>query len=271
MRYKTTALLVAATMTLSACGAASAGNGDSPADDADEPLIQITSEGGFAPVEMILGNGPRFTLLADGSMIYRGPFPEIFPGPLVPDYRVTTLTDEDMDRVLAFVDEIGLPDFEERLDDTQASMVADATTEVITYWDENGEHTYGVYALGIEPNPSNPATAAFAELLDFFGQLSLAEGEPYEPEQVRVIAGPGVVHEEFEDIQDWPLDDSDLSDWEMLPNGWQCEVLDPEILDVFSDATQVTVWSNPDPDLPNSYLKLLARPLLPGEPDCPQS
>lgn len=272
MRMKTTALLTAVAMTLAACGAEEPGGEPGPPADPDAPLVQIVSEGGFAPVEMILGSGPRYTLLGDGRLIYQGPTAEIFPGPLLPNYQVTEIEDDQMDRVLELVEAIGLPDFEERRDDSQTSRVADATTEVITYWDENGEHRYAVYALGIDVDQGgDPATEAFGELLELFGDLTLDEAEPYEPDQVRVIAGPGFVNEEFEDIRPWPLEDKDLSTWEMLPNGWQCTVLGSGALDTFVDATHATVWSNPDPELPNSYLKLLVRPLHPGEADCPQS
>lgn len=272
MRTKTVALLITAAMTSTACGAVDAGDDIQPPSDPDAPLVQIVSEGGFAPVEMILGNGPRYTLLADGRLIYQGPVPEIFPGPLIPNYQVTTIDEEQMNQVLELVNAIGLPDFEERLDDSQASMVADATTEVITYWDENGEHRYAVYALGIDTDQrGDSATEAFGDLLDLFGELAIGEAEPYEPDEIRVIAGPGFVNEEFEDIRAWPLQDTDLPTWDRLPNGWQCKVFGSDVLDTFSEATHATVWSNPDPDLPNSYLKLLVRPLHPGEEPCPTS
>ena len=270
MSTKRTALLVATTLALSACGTGEGGGGPDLPEDPSAPVIQITSEGGFAPVDMILGRGPGYTLLSDGRLIYEGPTIAIFPGPLVPNYQVTTIDDQQMQLVLDLVDQMGLPEMDRKVDDSAASRVADATTEVITYWDTNGEHVYAVYALGIDldQDPA-PATAAFAELLGLMGDLISGEAVPYEPDRVRIVAGPGYVNEEFEDIRAWPLGSEGMSDWDSLPNGWMCQVFDPGVLAEFIDATQVTVWESPNTDLMPAPVKLLVRPLHPGEPDCP--
>jgi hypothetical protein len=70
---------------------------------------------------------------------------------------------------------------------------------------------------------------------------------------------------EFEDTRDWRLESSDLSTWQELPNGWLCMTTDGPVPDVFDDATQATTWVHPE----RGQMKLLVRPLLPGEPDCP--
>lgn len=269
------AMLLAATMTISACGIEDEPGLGLP-EDPDTPVIQITAEGGFAPVSAILGRGPLYTLLADGRLIYEGPTIAIYPGPLVPNYQVARITDQQMEQVLDLVEAIGLPEMDREVDDSAASRVADATTEVITYWDENGEHSYAVYALGIDlDEPEPPATAAFQELFDLMGDLSSGEAEPYQPDRVRILAGPGAVNEEFEDVRDWPLENADLSSWETLPNGWLCSVFEPDVLAEFADATRATVWRwtpGDDATLADAeFLELLVRPLHPGEPTCPTS
>lgn len=270
MRTMRTWLLLAAVLTIPACGIPTEPGLELP-QDPDAPVIQVKSEGGFAPVELILGQGPRYTLLADGRLIYEGPVIAIYPGPLLPNYQVTPISEEQMASALALVDDIGLPDMDSEIDDSAASRVADATTELITYWDDNGVHTYAVYALGIDLDDTpSPATRAFSDLLEVLGDLSAGEATPYEAERVRIIAGPGFVNDEFEDVRDWPLESDDLSTWDVLPNGWQCQVFEPEILDRFADATQATQWTGSegsDMDL----VKLLVRPLHPGEPDCPSN
>lgn len=263
------ALLTAAALAITACGVEASGQG--LPSDPNAPLVQITSEGGFAPVEGVLGRGPTYTLLADGRLIYEGPVIAIYPGPLLPNYQISRIDDDQMSRVIDLVDAIGLPEITYEIDDSAAGLVADATTEVVTYWDEAGEHTYAVYALGIEPDPADEATAALAELLELFGQLTAEADEgSYIGDQVRVVAGPAWVDPDFEETEDWPLPDSDFSDWEELPNGWTCKVYGPEVLGLFTDANQATSWIHPDPGV-DSKLKLLVRPLHPGEPDCPQS
>ncbi len=133
MRRRTLGFLMATTLGLSACGAAT-GGAELPADP-DAPVIQVRTEGGFVPVEWILGQGPRYTLLADGRMISEGPVIAIYPEPLLPNYLVGEINPAQMSSVLELVDKIGLPDMDDEVDDTLSSFIADASTEVVTYWD----------------------------------------------------------------------------------------------------------------------------------------
>jgi hypothetical protein len=264
MRTKILSAFVLIALIVAACGG---GGGGSVDRSEDGPMLQIVSEGGFVPVEVALNNGPRYTLLGDGRLIYQGVQTLEFPGRLVPPYMVGTLDDNQMDAILAMVEDIGLPDIHNEVDDSAIDFVADASTEVITYWDDAGEHRYGIYALGIEESPSerNAALLELTQTLDqFVGQ---ADAEPYVADRVRIVAGEGFVDPEFEDIRPWPLEDSDFSDWETLPNDWQCTVVDGPVPAVFEGATQATTWEHPDGT--SDPVTLLVRPLHPGEPDCP--
>jgi hypothetical protein len=264
MRRTSLGLLVSLVLLSAACG----GVGDSVEVGPGEPLLQITSEGGFVPVEVTLNQGPRYTLLGDGSLIFSGLQTLEYPGSLLPPYFVAQLDDNQVNAVLAMAEDIGLPDIDDETDDSSADFVADATTEVIRYWDEAGEHRLAVYALGIEPEP-NERNAAFLGLIETFDRFTgQADAELYEAERVRVVAGPGNVDPQFEDVRPWPLPQTDLSEWETLPNGWRCEVFDPSVLTGFETATQATTWEHPDGS--SDPLQLLVRPLLPGEPDCPR-
>lgn len=265
------AQILAVTVSIWACGVGS-GSGIEVPNDPNAPLIQIRSEGGFAPVEVVLGRGPTYTLLADGRLIYEGPTIAIYPGRLVPNYQMTRATEGQMAMVLDLAEEIGLADMDSEIDDSASSRVADATTEVVTYWDANGAHSYAVYALGVDIGASlRPETAAFADLLMLLGDITSGDAQPFQAERVQVIAGPGLVNEEFPDARAWPLADTDLSQWETLQNGWQCSVQGPEVIEVFANATQATVWADPDPTTRDQPLKLLVRPLHPGETPCPTS
>lgn len=262
MRTKYLGAIVTLGLAIAACGT-TGGPGVDP--DADEPVLQIVSEGGFAPVEAILGNGPRYTLLGDGSLITQGAQTLEYPGRLVPPYMVGTIDDDQMAQVMELVEEIGLPDIVDETDDSAASRVADATTEVVTYWDDEGAHRLAVYALGIQ-EPSSDRNAAFLELIQALDRFAAeTSAEPYEGDRVRIVAGPGAVEPEFEDVRDWPLETTDFSEWDELANGWHCTVVDGPVPEVFEEATQATVWEHPD----RGETKLLVRPLHPGEPDCP--
>ena len=254
--------MVSLGLVVAACGAES----DS-AVGGDEAVLQITSEGGSGPVEFILATGPRYTMLGDGRLIFQGFQTMEYPGALVPPYLVASLDDNQMNSVLAMVEDIGLPEIGDETDDSNMEIVADATTEVITYWDGNGRHRLAVYALGMDESPSD-RDAAFIELISTLDQFTAeAPSEPYVADQVRVIAGPGGVDPAFSDVRAWPLEETDFSDWEELPNGWHCTVVEGPVPSVFEDATQATTWEHPDGE--SEALLLLVRPLLPGEPDCP--
>jgi hypothetical protein len=263
MRAKSLGVLIAFGIVVSACG----GNGEGVAVSDDEAVLQITSEGGFVPVEFALANGPRYTLLGDGRLIHQGYITLEYPGRLIPPYMVATLDSNQMSAVLAMVEDIGLVDIDDEIDDEAMDMVADASTEVVTFWDENGAHRLAVYALGIDESPSE-RNEAFLELIQTFDQFTAeAPAEAYVADQLRVVAGPGMVDPQFEDIRAWPLPDTDFSDWETLPNGWHCQVVEGTVPDVFESATQATTWEHPDGS--SEPLLLLVRPLVPGEPDCP--
>ena len=251
---------------------ASCGDDISVPSDPDAPLLQVRTDGGFAPVEWILSNGPNYTLLADGRLIAPGPAVEFYPGPLLPNYQVNQVSEEDTAEILDLVAEIGLPEMTSEIDNSAASYVADAGTEVVTYWDdEGGIHQYSVYALGIDPETANSQTAAFAELIRLLDQArGSSDSVPYEPERVRVLAGVAMapVDPGFEDIRPWPLGDDDPAEWEQLELGWSCNVYGPEVLDVFQDASETTQWTHPDPMMDAPAFSLLVRPLHPGEEDC---
>lgn len=265
MRSKSTIVLLSIGLVLAACGVPAGESPDGVGED--EPLLQILSEGGFAPVEVILNVAPRYTLLGDGRLIHPGFQTLEYPGRLVPPYLVAQLDDTQVDEILDLVERMGLEDIDDETDDSAMDMVADATTEVIRFWDDQGEHRLAVYALGIQDSPSD-RDAAFLELIGTIdGFLVEADAEPYEPDRVRVIAGPDTTDPEFEDVRPWPLEDTDLSAWTELANGWQCEVFDGSVLAGFADATQATTWESPDGT--GEPIQLLVRGLHPGEPGCP--
>jgi hypothetical protein len=269
MRRKLASLVSVAALAVSACGSPGGGltNGYEP----DEPILQVKSEGGFAPVELILGRGPTYTLLGDGRLITDGPVVALYPGPLLPNYVVTRVESGDMEVILELVEEIGLPEMTHEHDDSATAHIADATTEVVTYWDDNGAHKYSVYALGMVFGSVKAPTVAFADLLTALDQASAgSEALPYEPEHIRVLAGVARGPEDplFEDVRQWPLGDEDPATWPELTMGWTCRVFEPEVVTEFTDASQATEWLHPDPMLDAPTISLLVRPLLPGEAGC---
>ena len=269
---KSRILLALAVMTfaLAACG-----GGDTSItlpSDGDAPVLQVRSEGGFTMPEALLNRPPRFTLLADGRLIYDGPVIAIYPGPLLPNLQQVTLTNDEMEEVLAMIAEMGMPQIVEESDDSNANFIADATTEVLTYWDREGPHVYSAYALGLGDSAESRTTAfrGLVELLDGF--TASRSSVEYQSVRVQIYASIsyGAPDPEFVDVREWPLAESPET-FDIPTDNWGCRVFDdPSILDAFSDATQVTEWSQPSPDGDSQNVRLLVRPLLPGEEGCIQ-
>jgi len=161
MKLRAIGLLTAAALTLAACGGAD--DGADIGTDPNTAVLQLRSEGGFTTPEMSIGRGPTYTLLADGRLIYEGPVIMIFPGPLLPNYQIVQLTEEKVNGILDLVDEIGLPGMTSELDDSAASNVADATTEVVTYWDEDDRRLPRVGHRAARTAASRKGTATSGE------------------------------------------------------------------------------------------------------------
>ncbi len=271
-KIRTIALVLAATLILAACGSDEVV--DPPDDSVDGPLIQVSSEGGFVPVEFHIARGPTFTVTREKQFIFPGFTTLEYPGPLIPAVFSGDVTDEQYSRIVELVEEMGIEDMEDEADDS-VTNVADASTEVIEYWDQNGVHRYSVYALGVDDRPASAATEAFAELFTYLhGLTGTVDGTPYDAALYRVVASPSYAEQDptFIDIRPWPLDGENPHDWvELTTVGeqtWTCQAFGPEAIGPFDDATQATLWMDPSESGDAQNIQLLVRALHPGEEDC---
>lgn len=267
-------LLAALTLITAACGTGPAlAPPDTGAGDSD-PLLQISSVGGFVPVEYNLSRGPTFTLTYGGKFVFPGVTTEEFPGRLVPSVLEAQLDESQMTEIREILNEMGISEISDGQDNSVVN-VADASTEVIKYWDGDGLHRYSVYALGITDQPKSDATAAFAELFDYLHDLAATvTGTVYQPESIRIVAGVyrGGFDPQFEERRDWPLEDENPDEWDVFTTigdeTWTCKVLGASVLSTFEDARQTTVWAHPTESADAENFQLLVRPLHPGEAAC---
>ena len=266
-------MLAAGALLMASCGT---GEVLGPPDiDSDDPLIQIHSEGGFVPVDWNLGRGPIFTVTQGGLIIYQGVTTLEYPGRLVPPYMAGQLNEEQLSELRQKLEAMGIAEIEDEHDDS-VTNVADATTEVIRFWDESGVHRYSVYALGITDHDVPERTVAFADLFEWLHTVTgTIDASPYEADRVQVIAGADYqgIDPDFVDIRDWPLDGENPDNWDELTTVgeaevWTCKVFDGGIPEVFEDATQATLWTHPSESADAQNYKLLVRALLPGEDGC---
>lgn len=254
-------VILALSLVLAACGA----DGGRPDPDLDTPLLQVRYEGGLAPGQLFLTQGPAFTLTRDGTLISPGAVFAIFPGPLVSPYYSLQVTPGELDQLQDMIEAIGLPDMVREMDDDAIATVFDAHTTVVTYWDENGAHTYSVYALGIA-EPQREESRRLLEMLTALETLAGRSSVEWVGDQVQLVAIPGAIDPEFfEEAEEWPLDET-VDTWDEIA-GMRCAVLDASVLDEFAGANQATTFPSSDPTWAEVF-RLVVRPLHPGETGC---
>jgi hypothetical protein len=168
---------------------------------ATDLLLRFEEGGGFVAPTFAMIQVPYFSLLGDGTVLYRpvsAPFPEQKPGePLrFPPLRVARLTEAQVQQLLAdALGPAGLAVARARYDNMQ---VADAPTAVFTVNAGGLQRQVSVYALGLgvddpaNPNPDGPilaAMASFAERLrDFDREIARGAGTDaglYTPDRFR--------------------------------------------------------------------------------------
>ena len=238
-------------------------------DDPSSVLLIVKDEGGFVPIEFIVGQGPRLVLFRDGTLIVSGPQIEIFPQPLLPNYQSIQLDEEEMLFVLEELDALGFADIDNEVNDEAANMVADASTAITTFYNEEGAHTFSVYALGIGTQVTDARVPILANLVEHLSQIGFSQpGQPYEWEGIEVLAGvPQVAAEpEFVDIRPWPLSVA-FNDMADIGFGWRCASYEGDqaqsLLGMFAEASQVTTW-----DDGASEYSIKVRPLFAQQEPC---
>ncbi|NND01362.1 MAG: hypothetical protein HKN91_01110 [Acidimicrobiia bacterium] len=244
------------------------GTGAPPA-NGDDVLLIIRDEGGFAPIEFIINQPPTYTLLRDGTFIFQGTQPAAFPGPVMPGMSQTKLTADQMEDIMVLIEASTLPEIDEVVNNEANQFVADASTTVAIYFDENGQtHTYSVYALGLTLDDELPDDLANLLLLrQRLADFSFGDGEPYTSDSiiVRVVEGGGFA--EFEDTREWAFG----FEPDTMPtlNNFPCLVLEgadaDELRATLVDATQATNWEHA-----TGMFTVLARDMMPGESGCDQ-
>jgi len=282
---RTIIFIAAFALVAAACGASdNAGDGTSttqatttttlPGVFTGEPerlVLQITDEGGFAPIELIVNRLPRLSVYADGTLLAPGPVPEIYPGPILMPLQSVLLSDADLVSLMKAIEAVGLPGIDRVIDDTLTSRVADATTTIATYFDADGaEHAYGAYALGLmDDEPPSEATTKLGALVELLGGfLASPGGSSFEADRIQVWINENPdVDPEFTQTLAWPLD---IVPGDFEPEGdfrLGCHVLAgdaaEEAIAAFNAANQATLW-----DYEGIEYQLIVRVLLPGEPGC---
>lgn len=271
-RLLTTAAAVC--LLLAACGQGTADLASALKlnDDPGSALLIVRDEGGFVPVDFQVRQGPRLVLLQDGTLITPGPQIDIFPGPLVPNYQQTRLDEEMRLFVLEELDALDFDAIGNESNDEAANSVADAPTTVTTFFNQDGTHTFSVYALGLGTQVDDGRVPILANLVQRLSDVGFSQAsEPYVADSIQVMAGVSEfpADPQFANVRAWPLP---VSFDQMKQNtgfGWRCDAYKAEIasgvLAELAQGNQATTWEEN-----GTEYSMAVRPLFPGEEPCAQ-
>ncbi len=242
---------------------------------AEEIVIQVSTGGGFVPVEYNYTSLPQFSLYGDGRLIVPGPTTLQYPGPALPNLQTTTVSEETIQAMLAAAKEAGL--FQNGVDYGHPG-VADVGTTTIVINADGTTYQSDIYALGFEDasgltTEQQQARAAVNDLMTKLNDPSVLGSEelvwePYDFAALEVYsravdpATTGSTDIEPNHLP-WPLEDLSTAGEEVFDGlrkvvvtGDDLETLRP----LLDQATQITLWKSGDTEY-----NLWFRPLLPDE------
>jgi len=280
------AVLTAVALLTAACGRLS-DNGPGSGDDqiphpsgADDLVLRIDVGGGFVPIEYNLAAVPGMSIYGDGRMILQGPVMEIYPGPALPNFLVTRLSEDAVQAILAAARDAGLMDGDATYD---FPCVTDLPTTTFTVVAEGRANVVSAYALGFDEGAGacegvdTEARSALAAFQGAFGDLkslvpegSIGPEEPYVSTEMRVFVLPYRGEAELpQQPVEWPVAGSLETFGEPIdvPEGARCGVVSAEdlagVLGAAATANQLTPWTSDGVEH-----QLIFRPLLPDEHGC---
>ncbi|CAN5448383.1 hypothetical protein BH23ACT3_BH23ACT3_09760 [soil metagenome] len=234
---------------------------------ADDVVLRIGFEGGFVTPEITFQDLPLVLVTGDGRLFQQGPVVAIYPGPLLPNVQVRTVSEAGIQSILGLADQYDLlaEHTYERPD-----MIADAADTVVTINAGGETFEHRAYALGMGGGPDDTETdERRIALADFVREIQeyavgpesdeLGPESAFEPDVFLVrtmLAGDWSGDDGIEPtVVDWPAEVSVRLDGEI-----ECaEIPADEVAELFADANQLT-WFAEDG---NSY-QVFVTPRLPG-------
>ncbi len=265
----------------------SPGPADPDSDGASRDLVlRVDVGGGVAGPDQNALSIPQVSIYADGRVISQGVQIMIYPGPALPPLMLSRLSPVGLDRVLGAASDAGLTSGDRHL---PMRGIPDAHTTTFTVTVGGETHVVTAEALGLEAGHEDqfdaPEFQARQAMLDLQGSLTdlrswlgtdlLADGLPYEFDELRVFARPGLPPVEPDLVQpdlEWPLSVDLASFGEPYPigEGARCGTISGEelstLLPLALGANQLTLWESG-----GDRYELLFRPLLPDEAGCPDT
>lgn len=236
---------------------------------ADDVVLQISSMGGFVPVDHDFAALPWLLVTGDGRVIQQGPQIEIYPGPLLPNVLQRTTSEAGIQALLRLAEE---HDLFRAVEYEDARNIADAPFTIVTISANGATYEHNAYALGLrgdgtETDEARANLAAFVEqandVVTAAGADTLGPEEPFEATSYLIrarVADASALDGDIEPTMvDWPADAPIR-----LADASECATLPVEgFADLFASANQLT-WYVED----GITYQLVVKPQLPGVPAC---
>ena len=283
LRLASPAAIALTAMVAAACvapaGAVNPSASPSVAIDPDTVVIRVDWEGGFVPPGVNLSRLPIVLVTADGRVITQGPQDMMYPGPLLPNLQVRTLTAKALADLLERAADDGL-----LVDaDYAGGPIADAATTVLRITVDGVTFTQSAYALyesldanGAEQPSGAPDAAGRAAMRSFIDTLTglpddayTGASAPYVADGVRIYASAYVPDPAADWMPvEWPLEDLATAGESAGDGlGIRCQVVTGDdletVLPLLESANSATPFRSGGADY-----SLIVRPLLPGESGC---
>jgi hypothetical protein len=239
---------------------------------ADEVVFRYAELGGFTTREFAFQSPPSLLISGDGRLFTTGPQIMIYPGPMLPNIQVQSITEAGIQQILAAADDAGLF---AQLDLDVDMNIADASTATVTINVDGDTWVHEAYALNMampgEAGESTPDRQALAEFLAMIGDIEgflgdeLGESSAFDPDEylvealvvddLSVYASDGIEPR----LVDWPADVS-----VRLADAVTCTALPAaEVGELFQASDQLTFF-----DDDGVTYQVLAKQALPGD-SCP--
>ena len=280
--------LVAATL-VTACGddaqsvdtgAPGVGAGDEGSDlGSDDVVVSVEVVGAFTTAEMAFQTLPSVVVYSDGTRLSPGAQIAIYPGPALPAIQQGQLSDDDVATIVDAAREAGLDANDV---DYGEPPVADAGDTVVTVTIDGETYTHTATALGLVDEPGVvdlggsvltdeqiANRAALAGFVDEVSSIPAGEGDLYEADRYRLWVQPaaevdtGRVDEDNIEPKtvEWTVDDVVLAASDCLPVEGDAAA---EVAALLAGTDSLTRF-----DDGGTTWAVVARPVLPHEPTCP--
>ena len=228
---------------------------------ADDVVLRIGYEGGFVPIEQAFLNLPMLLVTGDGRLIVQGPQIEIYPGPLLPNMQVRTISEAGIQQLLDMAAEHGLLTDREY---TNPTNIADAPDTVVVINANGDTYEHRAYALGFDEENDELRAALAGFVADVTGTWLYEENpelgpeETFEADAYLIRSFPDPILEGYEvepTIVEWPAGAPSLA------GAAECLVVPADqVGDVLADANQLTFFTSD-----GTTYQIAVKPQLPGD------